>query len=77
MSFVKFDPWTLKDGTTKPPHLLCKQSSVYFIKTIFHLNITHDLKFDDSYFIDKLSKWKNEKLIPKFSSIMYKNYIYM
>jgi len=32
----------------------------------------HNLKFDHSYFIDKLSKWKNLKFIHKFPSIMYK-----
>jgi hypothetical protein len=60
MSFVKFDHWTLEmefnSFTTKPPHLLCKQFNVYFIYIIFHLKITHNLKFDDSYIIDKLSK---------------------
>jgi hypothetical protein len=35
MSFVKFDRKTLglelNSFTTKPPHLLCKQSNIYFI----------------------------------------------
>jgi hypothetical protein len=76
MSFVKFDPWTprmeLNSFMTKPLHL-CKQSIVYFIQIILYLNITHNLKFDDSYLINNLSKWKNEKLIHKFPSIMYTN----
>jgi len=63
MSFVKFDPWTprmeLNSFITKPPHLLFKQFSAYFIYTILHLNITHNLKFDVLYLIDKLSKWKS------------------
>jgi hypothetical protein len=76
MSFVKFDPWTpkmeLNSFMTKPLHL-CKQSIVYFIQIILYLNIIHNLKFDDSYLINNLSKWKNEKLIHKFPSIMYTN----
>ncbi len=78
MSFVKFDLWTprmeLNSFTTKPPHLLCESFCVYFILTILYLNITQSLKFDDSYLIDKLSKWKNKKLTHKFPSIMYTNY---
>jgi len=81
MSFVKFDSWTprmeLKSFTTKPPHFLFKWSSVYFIWIALHLNITHNFKFDETYLINNLSKWKIEKLIHKFPSIMYTIYIYI
>jgi hypothetical protein len=40
------------------------------------LNITHIFKLDDSYLIDKLSKWKNEKFIHKVPLMMYTNYYF-